>query len=104
MEHLEVEDFDLTPATYRTILQVYNKDEENLGVQVCGEHLDPEEALEFAKKKATDLAGIFERDTVTWDGEEIWAATLSLETVILVDEEESYTGTLFEDTLFSKFN
>jgi hypothetical protein len=104
MEAYEVEDFDLTPATYRTILQVYNKDEEILGVQTCGEHLDPEEALEFAKKKATDLARVFNRDTVTWEGQEIWAATLTLETVVSVEEEESYAGTLFQDTIFNKFN
>lgn len=104
MEAYEVEDFDLIPATYRTILQVYNKDEEILGVQTCGEHLDPEEALEFAKKKAIDLAKVFNRDTVTWESQEICVATLTLETVVLVEGEESYAGTLFQDTVFNKFS
>lgn len=101
MEHYEVEDFDLTPACYRVLLQAYNSEGEELGVLVSAECPDPEEAITFAEKKATELSKTFKESSVKWDDQEIRTLIVSVETVVVVDDEEAYIGTLFKDTIFA---
>lgn len=101
MEAYEVEDFDLTPACYRVLLQAYNSEGEELGILVSAESPDPEEAITFAEKKATELSKALKESSIKWDDQEIHTLIVSVETVVVVDEEEAYIGTLFKDTIFA---
>lgn len=93
-------DFDLQPAEYQTQLRVYNKEGDIFGIQPCAAHSTPEEAIAFAEKKAVELKERIAGGCTKWDGEEIYAADCAVETIVEVDGELSYEGTLWAQPIY----
>lgn len=93
-------DFDLKPAEYQTQLRVYNKEGEIFGVQPCACHAEPEEAIAFAEKKAVELKEFIAGGCTKWDDEEIYAADCVVETLVEVEGELSYEGTIWIQPIY----
>ena len=98
----ELEDFDLKPAEYQTRLRVYDKTGEIFGVQICACHENPDEAVEFAKLKAKEMAGLMETCVYNWDGQTIYGADVVVETVITVEGYSEDAGKIFRDTVYER--
>lgn len=98
----EIEDFDLEPATYAVMLLVYNKEETCIGAHFFEDFEDPDKAISKAKERAIELAALFQAKPPKWGDEEVWAAMVTVETVVDC-EEASDAGTLFKDTIYNRF-
>lgn len=98
----ELEDFDLEPATYAVMLLVYNKEGECIGAHFFEDFEDPDKAIAKAKERAIELAALFQVKPPKWGEEEVWAAMVTVETVVDC-EEASDAGTLFKDTIYNRF-
>jgi hypothetical protein len=98
----EIDDFDLEPATYAVMLLVHNKEGTCIGAHFFEDFEDPEKAISKAKERATELAALFKAKPPKWGGEEVWAAMVTVETVVDC-EEASDAGTLFKDTIYNRF-
>lgn len=96
----DLTDFDLKPAEYQTQLRVYNKEGEIFGIQPCACHAEPEEAIAFAEKKAAELKELIAGGCTKWDDEEIYAADCVVETLVDVEGEPSYEGTIWRQPIY----
>ena len=99
----EIDDFDLEPATYAVMLLVYNKEGECFDAHVLRIFEDPNKAIDNAKEKAIELAKLYSSTPEPkWGGKEVYGAAVIVETVVDC-EEASDAGTLFKDTIYSRF-
>lgn len=98
----ELEDFELKPADYQTRLRVYDKTGEIFGVQICACHENPDEAVEFAKLKAKEMAGLMETCVYNWDGQIIYGADVVVETVITIEGYSEDAGKIFRDIVYNR--
>jgi hypothetical protein len=64
---------------------------------VLGVAADPEEAIKVAKLKAEGFKQLFEKGNTKWGDVELSLVVISVETVVKVDGEEQYVGTLFTE-------
>jgi hypothetical protein len=97
-----VDDFDLEPATYRVLCNLLLEDADDLEYQVISDFQDPEEACDFAARKAEEMAKIMTTCKYLCEGKEVEAAFMSVETVIRVDGEEEYAGQIYNKTFYTK--
>ena len=99
----EIEDFDLEPATYAVMLLVYNKEGECFDAHVLRTYEGPDKAINKAKEKAIQLAKLYSSSPEPKGGvKEVYGAPVIVETVVDC-EEASDAGTLFKDTIYSRF-
>lgn len=98
----EIDDFDLEPAEYQTLFHVFDERGACFGTQPCACHDNPEEAIKFAKIKANEMRSILSNNIYNWDGQTVFGAAVTVETVITVDGEQELAGTLFNETVFTK--
>jgi hypothetical protein len=97
-----VDDFDLEPATYRVMCNILLEGEDDLRYQVISDFLDPTEACAFADVKCEEMAKILTTCVYLWDGKEVEAAFMSVETVVTVDGDEDYAGQIYNKTFYVK--
>ena len=101
MDYREIEDFDITPATYQTMFHVFDKAGENIGTQVLSDHPTPEEAIDMAKLKVKEYKDLLSNCVYNWDGVVVYGAIITVETIVTVDGEEFLSGTLFNEVVYS---
>ena len=104
MEHLmEVDDFELTPATYEVMLVVGLGEDTELDHQPLREFETPEEAIEFAKAKTVEYRNLLETGTYNWDGNrDIQFACITVETKVRYEDDEDYVGQLYNEPVYVK--
>lgn len=95
---LEIEDFDLEPCEYRVIATGYDLEGEEIqGSLVLAVDLDPEEAIRVAKLKLDGFKKLIDSGFTKWGETELSLVVINVETVVKVDGEEQYVGSLFTD-------
>lgn len=94
----ELEDFELEPCEYRVLAHSFDLNGDELpGVIVLWAGFDPDEAIKAAKEKLKNPEDLIRVGGKKWKDKQLSFIAVSVETVIKVDDEEQYAGTLFTD-------
>ena len=94
----DLEDFDLEPCEYRVIATGYDlKGEEINGSLLLAADPDPEEAIRLAKLKLDGFKKLIEGGSTKWGDTKLSLVVLNVETVIKVDGEEQYAGSIWTE-------
>ena len=94
--------FDLEPAEYLVQVQTFDGEGEVIDTIPLGRYRNPEEAVKVAKVKATELHKLLSCGTTKSEGKHIWVAELTVETVVVVEDEETFAGTIFKEILYNE--
>lgn len=96
----ELEDFELEPCEYRVLAHGFDLNGDELpGTLVLWANPDPDEAIQVAKEKLKNFEDLHRAGGCgsKWGGKQLSLVVISVETVIKVEGEEQYAGTLFTD-------
>ena len=99
----ELEDFELEPCEYRVLVQGIGVEGEPIeGILVLWAGLDPDEAIFIAKDKIPSLQTLLDYKDSNWYNKPLAALHVWVETVVKVDGEEHFIGSIFNDILHKK--
>lgn len=99
----ELEDFELEPCEYRVLVQGIGVEGEQLeGILLLWAGPDPDEAILIAKDKIPSLQAMLDFKGSNWYGKPLAALHVWVETVVKVDGEEHFIGSIFNDILHKK--
>lgn len=88
----ETAEFPDQPATYQVIAHAIGPNGDTLTTTTLSTHLDPQSAIDDAKKTLTDIS-----ENVTSSSDGISKIRVCVETVIKQDGEDADCGTLFDE-------
>lgn len=96
-------DFDLEPCEYRTLVQGIGAEGEELdGVLHLWAGEDPDEAILIAKDKIPSLQTLLDFQGSNWYGKPLAALHVWVETVVKVEGDDHFAGSIFNDILHKK--
>lgn len=97
-----IDNFDLVPCEYRVLASSFDLDGKDLpGPRVLAGLVDPEEAIRIAKLEADNFDRQIKQGNIYWDNKEFSLVVVSVETVVNVEGEEQYVGTLFTEAVLA---
>jgi len=89
---LDIDDASCQPAVYQVIAHAIDANGDTLTTTTLSTHLDPQSAIDDAKKTLTDIS-----ENVTSSSDDIAKIRVCVETVIKQDGEDADCGTLFDE-------
>lgn len=96
----DIENFDLSGAEYRVLIQGIGEDGEELeGVNTLRSSQDPEKAVAAAKERLPGLQMMLDFPGAVWGGKPLAALHIWVETVIDLEGEEHFAGAIYQEVL-----
>lgn len=99
----ELEDFELEPCEYRVLVQGIGIEGEQLeGILLLWTGPDPDEAILIARDKIPSLQTLLDYKDSDWYGKPLAALHVWVETVVRVEGDDHFVGSIFNDILHKK--
>jgi hypothetical protein len=96
----DIENFDLSGAEYRVLIQGIGEDGEELeGVNTLRSSKDPEKAVAAAKERLPGLQMMLDFPGAVWGGKPLAALHIWVETVVDLEGEEHFAGAIYQEVL-----
>ena len=97
----DIENFDLSGAEYRVMLQGIGENGEELeGVNTLRYSKDPEKAVAVAKERLPGLQLMLDWPGASWGGKPLAALHIWVETVVDLEGEEHFAGAIYQEVLY----